>query len=175
MNTAAIVTFCLVGPCLVAEDHLPAIERTQIAATESSSSSNPYFVKSNPKPRSDSGSAATSNSEVFENVVIPVGKNVILQSAMDYSGASTVAVAVLCFACTTKATSLSSKGLTLEARWQAANAGADIATQGASGFAYFDAGGFIFNVYAEQFNLELLNKGTSAIVLDQVTIFRRAQ
>ena len=36
-------------------------------------------------------------------------------------------------------------------------------------------GAVVFNVYAEQFNLELQNKGTGTIMLDQVTIFRRAQ
>jgi len=123
----------------------------------------------------DSTSTATGNSEVFQDVVIPVGKNVVLQSGLDYSSSSTVAVAVLCTACTTKTTAMNALGLVLEARWQPLNATTDIATQNASNFVYFDEGGAIFNVYAEQFNLELQNEGTATITLDQVTIFRRAQ
>jgi hypothetical protein len=111
---------------------------------------------------------------VFQDVVIPAGKNVMIESLLDYSSSSTVAVAVLCNACTTKATSLSSLGLVLEARWLPLNATSDTATQNSSTFAYTDAGGAVFNVYAEQFNLEIQNKGTTTITLDQVSIFRRA-
>jgi hypothetical protein len=35
----------------------------------------------------------------------------------------------------------------------------------------FRCRGAVFNVFAEQFRLELQNKGTSTITLDQVTIF----
>ena len=141
---------------------------------EKSTGDNGYVLRSRSKP-AESTPPAAGNSEVYQDVVIPAGKNVILQSALDYSSSSTVAVAVRCTACTTKTTSLSALGLILEARWLALTASSDLATQSTSNFAYFDAGGAIFNVYAEQFNLELQNRGSTTITLDQVTIFRRAQ
>lgn len=144
------------------------------APAQSSTPGNTVVVKARPTPK---GTPAITNasSEVYLDVAIPVGQNVVIQSGLDFSSASTVAVSVRCTACTTTTTSMNALGLVLEARWQPLNATTDIATQNASTFAYTDAGGVIFNVYAEQFNLELQNKGTATITLDQVTIFCPAQ
>ena len=165
-----LVALCFIDSSLAADER-PVESNNQSAAAERSSSGNAYVFKARSKPE-DSTSTAVVNSEGYADVVIPVGKNVIIQSSLDYSYATTVAVSVLCTACITKAVSLSALGLVLEARWQSLYAATDIATQNASTFAYTDAGGAVFNVYAEQFNLELQNKGTTTITLDQVTIFR---
>lgn len=170
MKTRTICTTIAFG--LFSASGFAADDRTPLA--QPSTQSNTVVAKARPTPKL---SAATTNptSEVYLDVAIPVGKNVVIQSGLDFSSASTVAVSVRCSACTTTTTSMNALGLVLEARWQALNASTDIATQNASTFAYTDAGGAIFNVYAEQFNLELQNKGTSTITLDQVTIFRPGQ
>jgi hypothetical protein len=172
--TTVLLAFCFVASSVAADERSTAIEKDQSITTEKPAGANAYLLRARSK-RATSTSPAAANSEVFLEVVIPVGKNVVIQSALDYSSSSSVAVAVLCTACTTPTTSLSALGLVLEARWQPLNASTDIATQNASTFTYLDAGGAVFNVYAEQFNLELQNKGTATITIDQVTIFRRAQ
>ena len=169
-----LLAFCCIDSSLAADERTIGIEKTQSNATEQSTGANTYVLKSRVKA-ADSTSTAATNSEVFQDVIIPAGKNVVLQSSLDYSSASTVAVAILCTACTSSTASTTALGLVLEARWQALNASSDIATQNANIFAYTDAGGAVFNVFAEQFNLELQNKGTATITLDQVTIFRPAQ
>jgi hypothetical protein len=173
--TAVLLALCFVASSPAADERGTAIEKNQSTTTEKSTGANGYVFRARSRPADSTTTTAAANSEVFQDVVIPVGKNVMIESSMDYSSSSTVAVAVLCNACTTKTTSLSALGLVLEARWLPLNASSDIATQNASTFAYSDAGGAVFNVYAEQFNLELQNKGTGTITIDQVTIFRRAQ
>jgi hypothetical protein len=170
--SALLFAFCFVASSRAADESDTAIAKNQSTITEKSTGSNAYVFRVRPRP-ADSTSTAPADSEVFQDVVIPGGKNVMIQSSLDYSSSSTVAVAVLCNACITKTTSLTALGLVLEARWLPLNASVDVATQTASTFAYLDAGGAVFNVFAEQFNLELQNKGTASITLDQVTIFRR--
>jgi hypothetical protein len=171
---AVLLAFCFIASSLAADDRGTAPEKNQSAATEKSTGTNGYVVKARPKA-ADSTPAPAGAAEIFLDVVIGPGKNVVIQSSQDYSSSSTVAVAVLCTACTTAATSMATLGLVLEARWQGANATTDIATANAGSYVYIDAGGAIFNVYAELFNLELQNKGTSTITLDQVTIFTPAK
>jgi hypothetical protein len=172
--TAVLLAFCSIATSFAADERGAGTEKNQGAATERSTGANPYVLRARSKS-SASTSTAPGTSEVYQDVVIPAGKNVIIQSSVDYSSSSTVAVTVLCTACTAATTSMAALGLVLEARWQGLNATTDIATANAGTFAYLDAGGAIFSVYAELFNLELQNKGTSTITLDQVTIFSPAQ
>ena len=122
-------------------------------------------------------SANTATSEVFENVIVAAGKTVSLDSTLDYSAGSTVAITVLCNICTTALTALANAGLVLQARWTVPNAASygTAESKAASTFPYTDSGGAIFNVYGPQFRLSLQNKGIQTIALQQVTIFRRGQ
>lgn len=163
--TAGLVAFCFIASSLAAD------ERT--TATEKSNAANVYVWKARPKADSSTSTPAGA-AEVYQDVVIAAGKNVVIQSTSDYSSSSTVAVAVLCTACTTATTSMAALGLVLEARWQGMYVATDIATASTATFAYQDAGGAIFSVFGELFNLELQNKGTSTITLDQVMIFTPA-
>jgi hypothetical protein len=168
-----LLAFCCIASSLAAQ------EKSQSAAPEkstgASTGSNDVVWKARPKSADTTTTlTAAGTSEVYPDVVIPPGKNVIIQSTQNYSSSSTVAVAVLCTACTTATTSMATLGLVLEARWQSLTSTTDIATANTSTFTYLDAGGAVFSVYAELFNLELQNKGTSTITLDQVTIFSPA-
>jgi hypothetical protein len=172
--STVLLAFCFLASLLAAQ------EKSQSAASEKSAGpstgSNDIVWKARPKPADSTATlTAAGASEVYQDVVIPPGKNVIIQSTQNYASSSTVAVAVLCTACTTATTAMAALGLVLEARWQPLNGTTDIATANAGTFAYLDAGGAVFSVYAELFNLELQNKGTSTITLDQVTIFSPAQ
>lgn len=170
---ALLFAFCFAASSRAADESDPGIAKNRSTVSEKSTGSNAYVFKMRSRP-SDSTATTPLNSEVYLDVVIPAGKNVLIQSSLDYSSSSTVAVAVLCNACVSQTNSLGKMGLVLEARWLPLNASVDIATENASAFAYLDAGGAVFNVFAEQFDLEIQNKGTTAITLDQVTIFRRA-
>ncbi|SPE43126.1 conserved exported hypothetical protein [Candidatus Sulfopaludibacter sp. SbA3] len=121
--------------------------------------------------------APSGNSEVFQNIVIQAGTTYSIDSQMDYSSASTVAVGVQCSVCTTVDSSLGASGLILIPRWLVANT--DIFTvaenKAATTFPYWDAGGAVFDVYGPQFRLTLQNTGSAAIKIQQVTIFRRGQ
>jgi hypothetical protein len=160
--TAIFLSLCFSASSRAAED--------RGAPTQKSTAANSYVWKAR-STAAASTPAASGTAEVFLDVAIGPGKNLTIQSSQVYSGSSAVAVAVLCTACITATTSMAALGLVLEARWQGANATTDIATASNSTYAYWDAGGAIFGVYAELFNLELQNKGTSTITLDQVTIF----
>lgn len=170
----ALLPLWFISLSRASDDGAAAVGRPQVAATDRAAGS--YVWKARSRP-ADTTATTPASSEVFPHVVIAAGKNVMIQSSLDYSSSSTVAVAVLCSTCTATATSLGTLGLILEARWQPLSAEFDTATdmKSASTFSYWDAGGAVFNVYAEQFNLELRNTGTATITLDQVTIFRRAQ
>lgn len=125
----------------------------------------------------DSETAAPANSEVFDNLVIAAGKSILLDSALDYASAPTVAVALKCITCNSATTSLAAAGVVLQARWMVPNADYRVATEtkSSSTFPYWDAGGVIFNVYGSQFQLILQNNGSQTLSLAQVTLFRRAQ
>ena len=107
---------------------------------------------------------------MFLNVLIPAGKTVTLDSGLDFTNATGVAVTVMCTTCTNAATSLSSAGLTLQARWMVADAEAFVAIEhkAAAAFAYWDAGGAIFSAYGSKFRLALQNKGSASISLPRV-------
>ena len=158
MGTAALLALCVVH------------------AGERSAQVYEHAVGAKVKP-SDSGAAAAVNSEVFQNVVLAAGKGVALDSTLDYSSATTVAVSVQCNSCTSAATSLASAGLTLQARWLVPNAEFYASTESkpATSFPYWDAGGVLFNVYGSQFELILQNTGTQTVSIAQITIFRRGQ
>ena len=96
---------------------------------------------------------------------------------MDYSSAITVAVTVECTICTSATTSLGTTGLTLQVGWLVPDANSYVATENkaATAFPYWDSGGAIFNGYGSQFRLNLQNKGSQTISLQQTTIFRRSQ
>jgi hypothetical protein len=120
---------------------------------------------------------ANANSEVFQSVIVPAGAFVSLNSTLDYTSAATVAVAVSCSTCATEATSLGNAGLSLNASWMLTNTNSYMFTENKPGnqFTYWDAGAAVFNVYGSQFQLVLLNTGSQAILLTQVTIFQRNQ
>jgi hypothetical protein len=172
VRTAGFVAFCFIAWSLGAKERTTATDKDGSAMAEKSTAANIYVWKA--RPRAAASTSTVGAAEVYLDVVIPPGRNVIIQSSADYSSSSTVAVSVLCTACTTATTSMAALGLVLEARWQGMNATTDIATASTSTFAYQDAGGAIFNVFAELFNLELENKGTSTISLAQVMIFAPA-
>lgn len=119
--------------------------------------------------------ASTSYSEVFRNVGIGAGQSVWLDSALDYSQANTVAVALLCTTCTSASTSLTSSGLVLEAFWSVPDADQySVAENAAAGkFLYLDSGGAVFQVYGPEFRLKLRNLGNKGITIQQITLFRR--
>ena len=114
---------------------------------------------------------------MFRNVVIAAGTTVSLDSTLDYSSVSTVAVAVQCITCTSAATALGASSLTLQARWLVSGADFYVATgnKSATTFPYWDAGGAVFNVYGSHFRLSLQNKGSQTISIQQVTLFRPSQ
>lgn len=131
-------------------------------------------VRPRAKATGDTTPAAT-NAEVFVDIVIAAGKNVVLESAMDFSTVSTVAVTISCTVCTTDKTALGTSGLVLQARWAIPDADSYVATEykAATLFPYWDAGGVVFNVFGSMFRLNLQNKGTESITIQQVTLFRR--
>ena len=156
---AGAFSICCVCPCFA--------ERSTSPTEPASNRTRPALV----------AKITTPTSEVFTNVVISAGQNVALDSAMDYSSAATVAVTVQCTSCTSSTTSLASAGLILQARWVVSDDCSYVATENkaATTFPYWDTGAAIFDVYAPQFRLNLQNKGTQPIILQQVTIFRRSQ
>jgi hypothetical protein len=121
--------------------------------------------------------AATGGSEVFQDLVIPAGNNVFVDSTLDYSTANTVAVTIQCIVCSSAVTSLGASGLLLQARWSVPNASTYVTTENktATAFPYWDAGGAMFNVYGSRFRLSLQNKGSQTIAIQQLTVFRRSQ
>ena len=122
-------------------------------------------------------STATGNSEVFQNIVIAAGKSVSINSTLNYSAATTVAVTVQCIICTSLATSLTSSGLVLQASWLVPNAGSFAVAENkfATTFPYWDAGAALFNTYGSQFQLILQNTGSGTIAIQQVTLFLHGQ
>ncbi len=117
-------------------------------------------------------------SEVFTDIVIAPGKSFPIDSTMDYSSSNgLVAITILCSVCTTAATSLGNSGLILQALWSVPDAGsyAAVEIKPASSFPYWDAGGALFDVHGSQFRLTLQNRGTQAVTIQQVTIFRPGQ
>ena len=180
-NIARIGIAVLLGWCtglvLAQErkDTVPAAKPRKLA-TERSAPVQDEVQRAARKTAKD-GLDSTVVSEVFESIVITPGRNVPLDSTMDYSTVSTVAVTVQCSGCTSAATSLGTCGLVLQARWTVPNAELVVATENkpASAFPYWDAGGAVFNVYGPQFRLVLQNTGSQPISLQQVTLFRRSQ
>jgi hypothetical protein len=168
MKITTIVTATLLTSCLACF----SLAEDRSGPSEKSAESHDLAVSAARKPVARDV-AATGGSEVFQNVVIQAGKNVAIDSTLDYSSASTVAVTVQCTTCTSAAASLGSLGLVLQARWLVLNADSFVATESKAGtaFAYWDAGGAVFNVYGSQFRLVLQNKGSYAITLQQVTTF----
>src|SRR4051795_2939620 len=119
IDTAVVVlSFALV---------LSAAEDRRTNATEKSTetydASPRVAMKSPLKP-----ATAASSSEIFKDVVIAAGKNVAIDSTLDYSSASVVAITVQCDGCGTAATALGSTGLVLQARWLATDAESYVAT-----------------------------------------------
>jgi cytoskeletal protein RodZ len=145
-------------------------------AVEKSAERSDLAVATPAKPATSS-TASTTSSEVFSNIVIAAGQTNTINSTLDYSAASTVAVTVECTICTTAATSLTASGLVLQAGWTVPGAVSYVVaeTKPATAFSYTDAGGALFNVYGTQFRLMLQNKGTQNIAIQQVTLFRHGQ
>jgi hypothetical protein len=108
--------------------------------------------------------------EYWNNVTIPPGGSVNLDSSLDYSSSDSAKVTVL----SVNGTSL--RDLVASAFWavpaiQFFNA-ADVFT--GDGSYYSDARAFTFSIYGSQFRLRLMNRGTSPVTLAQVLIFTRA-
>jgi hypothetical protein len=120
-------------------------------------------------------SSADYSAEVYQDVMVPAGKSVPITSTIDFSGAASVAVTIRCSVCGTSAGSLANAGLVLQALWAVTTSDYFVATENksATAFPYWDNGGAIFSVYGGQFRLNLQNKGSQNIVLQQVTVFRR--
>jgi hypothetical protein len=133
------------------------------------------FASMTPPRATQDTAPASTNTEVFKDIVIAAGKSATLDSTLDYSSADIVAVTVQCSICDSATTSLAASGLTLQARWTIPEAVVSVATENksASSFPYWDAGGAIFTVFGPQFRLVLQNRGKDAIAIQQVTIFRR--
>jgi hypothetical protein len=175
IGTAALLWMCC-APASFAEDpRLPVSGERQKTAGGRSADANDRAPGS--KVRPTAATATTKSSEAFRNVSIPAGNTVSLDSTIDYSTAATVAVTVECPTCTTSATSLGTQGLVLQARWSTPDADSYVATEyrSASAFNYWDCGGAIFSTYGPQFRLTLQNTGSQAILVQQVTLFRRGQ
>jgi len=160
----ALLTLCL-GSALIAEDKPTTKAPDAYGRT----------IHASAKPRD--GVAAPANYEIFDNIVVAAGRSVVLDSALDYSSAPSVAVAVLCNTCTSATTSLTAAGLVLQARWMVPNADFRVATEtkSSASFPYWDAGGVLFNVYGSQFQLILQNNGNQTLSIAQITLFRRGQ
>lgn len=120
--------------------------------------------------------ASGENADVFRNVVLAGGKSLLLESSLDFTNASAVAVTIVCTTCTSNATSLASAGLTLQARWVIPNAELVVPTEtkNAVSFPFYDAGNASFVVFGSQFRMMLQNRGTQGILIQQITFFRRA-
>lgn len=168
MNLIRISTIAVVGICsvsvLFAQDGLQARASANSGATKASA-------------KDTTSAAPAGNSEVFQNILIDAGQSIPIDSTLDYSSAATVAVTIYCTVCSTGATSLGNSGLVLQATWLVANAATYVATEtkSATTFPYWDAGGGLFTVYGSQFRLNLQNKGSQPIAVQQLTIFRRNQ
>ena len=175
IGRAALLAACLVciSPAQTKSPPQPASDR-QSAATERSTVPNESTSVVR-RRSSDNSILSSGNSEVFEGIFINAGKTVSLDSKLDYSSATTVAIGVECTLCDSTADSLGSSGLVLLARWAVPNAELYVTTENKATtlFPYWDAGGVIFNVYGSQFRLSLQNKGSQPIAIEQITIFRR--
>lgn len=119
-------------------------------------------------------SGASGNYEIFKDLVVAAGKSLSLDSKLDYSSATAVAVSVYCDACGSAATALTN--LLLHAYWSVPEATyyAPADAVFGSAFPYWDAGGAMFTVYGSQFRLLLQNKGEKDLKLSQVVLFRRS-
>jgi hypothetical protein len=126
-------------------------------------------ARADSQPSEDS----TANSEIYRNVVIAAGKSVILDSKLDFSASDKVLVTFRCTTCDSASNSMGT--MTANAAWSVPQADSYSATESKAGtsFPYFDSGGAVFQVYGPQFRLILRNKGTQAIIIQQVTVFRR--
>jgi len=115
-----------------------------------------------PKPHS----LTYANYELTTNVVIPAGQYVDVESSLDYSAATSVAVTV-------RSSSGNASNLSLVAYWSVPEAlywnVVDVAE--GTDFYYSNVGGARFNVYGNQFMLRLMNTGTAGVVLSQVLVF----
>jgi hypothetical protein len=174
-GTAALLTACFV--CMSFAEVRPAPRSTvepQSLATEKSTTKNEIPAAAIRKS-SDTPVTPTGNSEVFLGIFIDAGKTASLDSTLDYSSATSVAVMVQCIVCDSQASSLGVSGLVLLARWTVPGAELYVTPESkvATTFVYWDSGGTIFNVYGSQFRLSLQNKGTNPIAIEQVTLLRR--
>ena len=180
MNTKQIGITTLLAACSVCAcfaEVRPDPQSTagrQSAATEKSITRSDSPAKVSRKA-SDNSIVNTGNSDVFEGIFIDAGKTINLDSTLDYSSATTVAIGIQCIVCDSSATSLGTSGLVLLARWAVPNAEMYVTTENKTStlFPYWDAGGVIFNVYGSSFRLSLQNKGSQPISIEQIIVFRR--
>ncbi len=125
------------------------------------------------KSRKTETSTSSGNAEVFKDVTIEAGKNVILDSTLDYSAAGSVAIALRCASCDSADNSMNT--LLIQAFWSVPEADYYSATDymSGSGFPYFDAGGLVFSTYGSQFRLVIQNSGEESVTVHQIILFRR--
>jgi hypothetical protein len=120
--------------------------------------------------QNSSGVDSYSPWEFWNNVTIPPGGSVNLDSSLDYSSSNSAKVTVL------SANGANLGDLVLSAFWAVPTLrffnAADVFT--GEGSYYADARAFTFPIYGSQFRLRLTNHGTSPVTLAQVLIFTRA-
>jgi hypothetical protein len=111
--------------------------------------------------------------EIHRNIVIAAGKSVVLESELDFSSSDKVMVTFRCTTCDSQSNSMAN--MQASAAWSVPRADSFSATEMKAGstFPYFDSGGVVFQVYGPQFRLILRNKGAQAMIVQQVTVFRR--
>jgi hypothetical protein len=109
--------------------------------------------------------------EVYKTISIAAGSLVYLDSQIDFSKSSQIAVSARCTAGVSAATSMDN--LDFQAFWAVSGTTLFGVVEHLAGskFAYWDAGGGTFQVYGSQLRLAILNNGSSSITLDQVVIF----
>ena len=166
VGSAALFSLCLLSSSFAGET----------PATTGKSNQNFDLLLHPRAAASDYTPIVTANAEVFSGILIAAGKSVSLDSTLDYSAVSTVAVTVQCIICNSANNSLGSSGLVLQAAWMVPGS-TFVApeSKAATAFPYWDSGGALFNVYGPQFRLILQNQGNQSIAVQQVTIFRRGQ
>lgn len=175
IGTATLLTICSFYPSFAGVGPEPdaAIKR-QVVATEKSTAKSelPDRVR---RKAADTPVSPITNADVFEGIIIQPGKTISLDSTLDYSTATSVAVGIQCIVCDSLSESLGTSGLVLLARWAVPNAELYVTTENKATtlFPYWDAGGVIFNVYGSMFRLSLQNNGSEPIAIEQIIILRR--
>lgn len=154
-----LLSFCLVSP-----------SHTETRGTEPEGAARKWTtIKKSPRKAAET----EGKWEVFKDITVDAGKNVVLDSSIDYSSLDKVAVAVR-----SASDSLSDlESLTLQTFWSVPDADYFSAAEIKFGktFPFTNSGSVLFGVYGSEFRLILRNEGALSLKIAQLFIFCRSQ